>query len=109
MKSKEKVLEHLKNVPYSKMAISKILGFLIGKGIKEEDERIVVQQCDCCECCEWSDFWLWFNDEYDDECVLCTLLSDLSDKINEEKNAELKKRYQAQLRLLLEEFDVEEC
>ena len=109
MKSKEEILKHLKSVPYGTMALNKILGFMIGKGLKEEDERIVVQQYCGNEQNEWSDFWLWYNDEYDDECVLCTLLSDLSDKINEEKDEELKKRYQAQLRLLLDEFDVEEC
>jgi len=108
MKSKEAILEHLRSVPYSNLAINKILGFLIGKGIKDEDERIVVQH-DSCSGCEWSDFWSWFNDEYDGECVLCTLLSDLSDKINETKDEELKKRYKAQLKLLLDEFEVEEC
>lgn len=108
MKSKEEILEHLKNVSYSKCAINKILGFLIGKGIKEENENINVLW-DNGNKSEWSDFWSWYNDDMDAECILCSLLSDLSDKINEADDKELKERYQLQLDFLLEEFEVGTC
>lgn len=107
MKSKDEVLEHLKNVCYTKPAMDKILGFLIGNGYKEESERIVICLCDGVKF-EWSDFWEWFNDECDDECILCSLMADLCDKHNEAEDEELKKRYKAQIDFLAREFEIDE-
>lgn len=59
MKSKEDVLEHLLNNGYDKMSIAKIMGFLIGFGYKEEDEKIKFRVGSR----SWSDFWSWFNEE----------------------------------------------
>ena len=41
MKTKEQVLEHLKKTGYTRKSIIKIMGFLIGKGIKRVDEKMV--------------------------------------------------------------------
>lgn len=40
MKTKEQVLQHLMEVGYTKKAINKIMGFLIGKDLKTIDEQI---------------------------------------------------------------------
>lgn len=40
MKTKEQVLEHLMEVGYTKKAINRIMGFLIGKDLKTMDEVI---------------------------------------------------------------------
>lgn len=44
MKTKEQVLKHLKEVGYSKRAINKIMGFLIGKDLKTIDEQITYKK-----------------------------------------------------------------
>lgn len=40
MKTKEQVLQHLMEVGYTKKAINRIMGFLIGKDLKTMDEVI---------------------------------------------------------------------
>lgn len=44
MKTKEEIVNHLYNVGYTEQAMHKIVGFLIGSGIKEEDEVITLKK-----------------------------------------------------------------
>lgn len=44
MKTKEKVLKHLMEVGYTKKAINRIMGFLIGKDLKAIDEQITYKK-----------------------------------------------------------------
>ena len=44
MKTKEEIVKHLYNVGYTDQAMHKIVGFLIGSGIKEEDEVMTLKK-----------------------------------------------------------------
>lgn len=44
MKTKEQVLKHLMEVGYTKKAINRIMGFLIGKDLKTIDEQITYKK-----------------------------------------------------------------
>lgn len=59
MKTKEQVLKHLMEVGYTKKAINRIMGFLIGKDLKTIDEHITYKKGE--ESFEY--FMNWFNSE----------------------------------------------
>lgn len=59
MKTKEEIVNHLYNVGYTEQAMHKIVGFLIGSGIKEEDEVITLKKGSN----GWHSFWAWYNSE----------------------------------------------
>lgn len=59
MKTKEQVLQHLMEVGYTKKAINRIMGFLIGKDLKAIDEQITYKKGE--ESFEY--FINWFNSE----------------------------------------------
>lgn len=59
MKTKEQVLKHLMEVGYTKKAINRIMGFLIGKDLKTMDEVIEYKKGE--ESFEY--FMNWFNSE----------------------------------------------
>lgn len=81
MKTREEVLEHLLENGYNKKAICKIVGFMIGKELKGEDEVVKIK----CGELSFSDFLNWFNKESEDvvcpRCVLCTLCDDIQDML----------------------------
>lgn len=43
-KSKDEILKHIVKTGYSELAMGKILGFLIGIGIKDEYEKVVYKK-----------------------------------------------------------------
>lgn len=111
MKTKEEILAHMSNNGYTPLAISKILGFLIGAGIKKEDEKILVQTHDLT--LHWDDFWNWYNSEEKEEelcedCPLCDMLNELiyimSNETDPEKVQKAHKRYE----FLVETFGLDE-
>lgn len=57
MKTKEQVLKHLMEVGYTKKAINRIMGFLIGKDLKTIDEQITYKKGEN----DFEDFKLWFD------------------------------------------------
>lgn len=57
MKTKEQVLKHLMEVGYTKKAINRIMGFLIGKDLKTIDEQITYTKGDL----PFEDFYKWYN------------------------------------------------
>lgn len=61
MKTKEQVLKHLKEVGYSKRAINKIMGFLIGKDMKAVDEQITYKKGEN----TFEDFMIWFDTNWE--------------------------------------------
>lgn len=79
MKTKEQILEHLSNVGYAPNALCKILGFLIGAGLKEESEKVCVKTTGLSH--SWEDFWLWYNSNKNEDvcsdCPLCDMLNEL--------------------------------
>lgn len=62
MKTKEEIAKHLYNVGYTDQAMHKIVGFLIGSGIKEEDEVMTLKKGSN----GWHSFWTWYNKEEED-------------------------------------------
>ena len=71
MKTKEQVLEHLKKTGYTRKSIIKIMGFLIGKGIKGVDEKMVYMRGEH----DFEHFLQWFEGEGGDEHLNNTELS----------------------------------
>lgn len=80
MRTKNEVLAYLKENGHSNNAITKIMGFLIGVGIKEPNERIVFKRGEN----SWEEFFEWYNNEpKKKECPLYNILSILNDRRNE--------------------------
>lgn len=65
MKTKEKVLWHLKNVGYTNRAIDKICAYMIAKDLKSIDEKIIIKKGDN----DFESFVEWFN-QNDVESIL---------------------------------------
>ena len=68
MKTKEQVLEHLKKTGYTRKSIIKIMGFLIGKGIKRVDEKVTYMRGEH----DFMYFLRWF--ERDDDLALLNFM-----------------------------------
>ena len=73
MRTKEAILAHLGKVPYDKPSRSRIIGFLLGKGIVEKGEIInFTKIAKDGKVNRFDDFYDWFNGN---ECPLCGLLN----------------------------------
>lgn len=57
MKTKEQVLQHLMEFGYTRKAIDRIMGFLLGQGLKTPDETITYLKGDL----PFEDFYKWYN------------------------------------------------
>ena len=108
MKSKRKVFEHLGEVAYTKNAVNRIMGFLLGCGIVEKGEIVEFKNPDDDEPrCNFDDFYAWFENEEEELAVFGSLIEDLSDAQQEalaENDMETFKRVTDQLMLLLEDY-----
>lgn len=96
MKTKEEILVHLIENGYTKEAVTKIMGFLIGAGIKENDEHIFVRMGEN----TWGVFYSWVTGQTDEtlEEILTNLANAIEQSINEinqclEKNKEVIDRW----------------
>ena len=108
MKSKRKVFEHLGEVAYTKNAVNRIMGFLLGCGIVEKGEIVEFKNPEDGEIrCNFDNFYSWFENEEDELAVFGSLIEDLSDAQQEalaEGDMETFKRVTEQLMLLLEDY-----
>ena len=108
MKSKRKVFEHLGEVAYTKNAVNRIMGFLLGCGIVEKGEIVEFKNPDDDEPrCNFDDFYAWFENEEEELAIFGSLIEDLSDAQQEalaENDMETFKRVTEQLMLLLEDY-----
>ena len=108
MKSKRKVFEHLGEVAYTKNAVNRIMGFLLGCGIVEKGEIVEFKNPDDDEPrCNFDDFYAWFENEEEELAVFGSLIEDLSDAQQEalaEGDMETFNRVTEQLMLLLEDY-----
>ena len=108
MKSKRKVFEHLGEVAYTKNAVNRIMGFLLGCGIVEKGEIVEFKNPDDDEPrCNFDDFYAWFENEEEELAIFGSLIEDLSDAQQEalaENDMETFKRVTDQLILLLEDY-----
>ena len=108
MKSKRKVFEHLGEVAYTKNAVNRIMGFLLGCGIVEKGEIVEFKNPEDGEIrCNFDDFYAWFENEEEELAIFGSLIEDLSDAQQEalaENDMETFKRVTDQLMLLLEDY-----
>lgn len=108
MKSKRKVFEHLGEVAYTKNAVNRIMGFLLGCGIVEKGEIVEFKNPEDDEIrCNFDNFYAWFENEEDELAIFGGLIEDLSDAQQEalaENDMETFKRVTDQLMLLLEDY-----
>lgn len=108
MKSKRKVFEHLGEVAYTKNAVNRIMGFLLGCGIVEKGEIVEFKNPDDDEPrCNFDDFYAWFENEEEELAIFGSLIEDLSDAQQEalaEGDMETFERVTEQLMLLLEDY-----
>lgn len=108
MKSKRKVFEHLGEVAYTKNAVNRIMGFLLGCGIVEKGEIVEFKNPEDGEIrCNFDDFYAWFENEEEELAIFGSLIEDLSDAQQEalaEGDMATIKRVTEQLMLLLEDY-----
>lgn len=108
MKSKRKVFEHLGEVAYTKNAVNRIMGFLLGCGIGEKGEIVEYKKPEDGEIlCNFDDFYAWFENEEEELAIFGGLIEDLSDAQQEalaDGDMATFKRVTEQLMLLLEDY-----
>lgn len=111
MKTKKQVLDHLKTAGYSHVAITKIMGFLIGNGQKEIDEPIVYGKGTH----TFDDFIEWYQSEdtkreTEEACPVCEMFRHLfnaMDMATEESDIELMDELDSMLDIMLDLFIVD--
>ena len=105
MRTKEEVEKHLKSTGYSKNAVNRILAFLVGAGVKEFDEQMVVKYGDG----TWAEFYEWWNNEDEcDDCVFCDLLNYLCEQHNKSTYEEEKEEISRYIEFLIDAFGDDE-
>lgn len=117
MRTKEQIQELLTSVKFTDEALAKILGFMIGKGLKEENEQMRVIITKGVEEADWDFFYDWYNgafelkdlkDETCCKCPLCDMLNEclhiIDNEMDPEKVQKAKERYQ----FLMEAFKLDE-
>lgn len=105
MKTIEEVKVHLTKTAYTDEAMTKIMGFLIGAGLKEPSEVLYIAR----GASTFEDFFEWFNDdecEYCCDCVLCSIINDISKRLENATDDEETAYYAEQLAFLLDAFDL---
>lgn len=101
MKTREEVEKHLKSTGYSKNAVSRILSFLVGAGVKEFDEQMVVKYGDG----TWAEFYEWWtNKNKCDDCVFCDLMEYLCEQHNKSTNEDEKEEISRYIEFLIDAF-----
>ena len=101
MRTKDEVLAYLKETGHSNSAVTKIMGFLIGNGMKTPDEEIVLKRGQN----SWEEFYDWFeNKPKEKECPLYNLMSYLNDRLNEANTSAEAKRINGFMAFLVSEF-----
>ena len=84
MRTKEEVKKHLRDTAYPKSDIQRILGFLVGAGVKEFDESLFVSYGDGGT---WEDFYEWWQNKNEcEDCIFCDLMDYLCEQHNKSTN-----------------------
>lgn len=101
MKTRLEVEKHLKSTSYSKNAVNRILAFLVGAGVKDFDEKMLVIYGDG----TWADFYEWWNNEDKcDDCVFYDLMNYLCERHNKSTNEEEKEKISRYVEFLVDAF-----
>lgn len=98
MKTKEQVINHLRNVGYGVDARNNICGFLFGVGLKNLDEKLVFLKGEK----EFRDFVFWFNLEESD--IQESIMTDLKARIAYETNPYRRSKLLQQIEYLQNKF-----
>lgn len=118
MRTKEQIQELLNTVMFTDEAIHKILGFMIGKELKEESEpmKIIIPKSGEGE--GWSFFYDWYNGKFEineegkevacNKCPLCDMLNECLHIIDNEKDAKLIQKASERYQFLVEAFGLDE-
>lgn len=109
MKTKEQIARHLEEFGYNTLALNKILGFLIGAGIKEESEKMCVKTNDIKY--KWEDFWYWYNSDDTkccNDCPLCEMLNELIQIMESETDPDKVQKAHERYEFLVEAFGLDE-
>ena len=105
MKTREEVEKHLKSTGYSKNAVNRILAFLVGTGVKEFDEQMIVKYGDG----TWAEFYEWWKNENDcEDCVFCDLMDYLCKQHNKSTDEDEKEEISRYIEFLIDAFGNDE-
>ena len=117
MRTKEQIKELLNEVAFTDEALAKILGFMIGKGLKEESEklRVIVPQDGEGE--NWAFFYDWYNGAFElkdlkeeacSKCPLCDMLNECLHIIDSEKDPKKVQKAKERYQFLMDAFKLDE-
>ena len=105
MRTKEEVKKHLRETAYSKSDVQRILGYLVGAGVKEFDEQMIAKYGDG----TWAEFYEWWEDENEcEDCVFCDLMNYLCEQHNKSTNEEEKEEISRYIEFLIDDFGDDE-
>lgn len=105
MRTREEVENRLKENGYSKNAVNRILAFLVGAGVKEFDEQMIVKYGDG----TWAEFYEWWENENEcDDCVFCDLMEYLCEQHNKSAIEEEKEQIGRYIEFLIDAFGNDE-
>ena len=106
MRTKEEVKKHLIKTAYQKNDVQRILGFLVGAGVKGFDEQLLVTYGGDGT---WEDFYEWWNNEDECEgCVFCDLMDYLCEQHNKSTNEDEKEEISRYIEFLIDAFGDDE-
>ena len=116
MRTKEQIQELLSTVVFTEVALQKILGFMIGKGLKEEDEKMKVIIPKEGEGENWAFFYSWYKGDFEisesnvtcSKCPLCEMLNECLDVIDNEKDPKKVQKASERYQFLMEAFNLDE-
>lgn len=106
MKTIEEVRAFLLAHPFGKKTSTKIIGFLLGKGLIEKGEVVRFGE-PTTNCLTFDDFYEWFEAE---ECPLCGILHFLASAQEvaiKDNDTEMADRFAKYINFLVEEFILE--
>lgn len=112
MKNREQVFDHLKKTGYTQLAITKIMGFLIGNGTKTANEGVCYKRGNG----SFDDFLKWYHSEENrksasDNCPICKMFECVFtalDLANEDENEDLVAELEELVDLMVDLFIVDE-
>ena len=105
MKTREEVEKHLKSTGYSKNAVSRILSFLVGAGVKEFDEQMIVKYGDG----TWAEFYEWWQNEDEcEDCVFCDLCEQHNKSTNEDEKEQIRRYVEFLIDAFIDDEEVDE-
>ena len=93
-RTKEELLKHAATTGYTKSAILKISGFLIGVGMKDESEIITWKVGTN----TWDSFYAWFNGStLRPRSVFDTIMEDIFSRLDASESEDERQRYNRQI------------